>query len=230
MKNIAIVTARGGSKRIPKKNIKDFLGKPILAYSIEAAINSKCFDEVMVSTDDSEIAEVSKKLGAKVPFYRSKENSSDFATTSDALLEVINNYKSSGINFENACCIYPTAPFITSKTIDDSFKIFLSKDADSLIPVVKFGYPIQRAFKKDGDYLKMFHPENVNKRSQDLEPAYHDVGQFYWFKVNEFLKNKILITDKTTFIEISELNTQDIDNEEDWKIAELKYKILYGKK
>jgi pseudaminic acid cytidylyltransferase len=230
MKNLAIITARGGSKRIPKKNIRDFLGRPIIAYSIEAAINSGCFNEVMVSTDDSEIADLSVKIGAKVPFFRSEKNSDDYATTSDVLLEVLNTYKSKGIEFENACCIYPAAPFITSEILGDSYKVFSNKDFDSLIPVVKFSYPVQRAFKKKGDYIEMNQPENINKRSQDLEPMYHDAGQFCWFRVKEFLINKNLITGKTAFFEIPELNSQDIDNEEDWKIAELKYKFLQGNK
>jgi N-acylneuraminate cytidylyltransferase len=230
MKNLAIITARGGSKRIPKKNIKDFLGKPIIAYSIEAAITSKCFDEVMVSTDDSEIVEIANKFGAKIPFLRSKKNSDDYATTSDVLLEVLDTYKSNGFVFENACCIYPTAPFVSSKVIEDSYKIFSGKDSVSLIPVVRFSYPIQRAFKKEGDYIKMIQPEHINSRSQDLEPLFHDAGQFYWFRIKEFLENKNLITDKTSYIEISELNSHDIDNKEDWKIAELKYKYLFGNK
>ena len=230
MKNLAIITARGGSKRIPKKNIRDFLGKPVIAYSIESAIKSNCFDEVMVSTDDIEIAEVSKLYGANVPFYRSKKNSNDFATTSEVLQEVINCYIVKEMVFDCACCIYPTAPFVTPAILENAYNIFLSKDADTLMPVVKFSYPVQRAFKKEGDYIKMLNPENINNRSQELEPAYHDAGQFYWFKVKEFLENKNLITNKTAFIDVSELNSQDIDNEEDWKIAEIKYKIIYGNK
>jgi pseudaminic acid cytidylyltransferase len=228
MKNIAIIPARGGSKRIPKKNIRNFLGKSVIAYSIEAAINSKCFDEVMVSTDNAEIAGISKKYGAKIPFYRSEENSDDFATTSDVLLEVITSYKSIGIEFDYGCCIYPAAPFVTPEIIRGSFKKFIDIDAYSLIPVVKFGYPIQRAFKKEGDYIKMFHQEYIDTRSQDLESSYHDAGQFCWFQVEEFLNGKNLITDKTAFYEISEFNSQDIDNEEDWKMAELKYNLIFG--
>lgn len=230
MKNIAIITARGGSKRIPKKNIKDFLGKPVIAYSIEAAVNSGCFDEVMVSTDNKEIANISEIFGAKVPFLRTEKNSDDFATTSDALLEVLKNYSEMGFEFENACCIYPAAPFITQDIIKKTYQEFKAKDAHSLIPVVRYGYPIQRAFKIEGRFLKMFYPENINKRSQDLEAAYHDAGQFYWFRVKEFLVNKSIITDKTAYYEIPEQYVQDIDTESDWNIAELKYQILSKKK
>ncbi|MBI5403289.1 MAG: pseudaminic acid cytidylyltransferase [Ignavibacteriae bacterium] len=229
MKNIAIITARGGSKRIPGKNIRDFLGKPVIAYSIEAAVNSGCFDEVMVSTDDKEIAAVSEKYGAKIPFFRSEKNSDDFATTSEVLTEVLGRYIESGFKFDNACCIYPAAPFIKTDTIKKAFKEFIDEDAYALMPVVRFGYPIQRAFKTDGHFLKLLQPENINKRSQDLEPAYHDAGQFYWLRIKEFLVNKSIITDKTAYYEIPELYAQDIDDESDWNIAELKYKIISQK-
>lgn len=229
MKNIAIITARGGSKRIPGKNIRDFLGKPVIAYSIEAAVSSGCFDEVMVSTDDKEIAGISERYGARVPFFRSEKNSDDFATTSDVLSEVLGKYIETGIEYKNACCIYPAAPFITADIIIKCYKEFTGKDADSLMPVVRFSYPIQRAFKTDGNFLKMLYPENINRRSQDLEPAYHDAGQFYWFRVKEFLVNKSIITDKTAYYEIPELYAQDIDSESDWKLAELKYKIISQK-
>lgn len=228
MKNkIAIITARGGSKRIPGKNIKDFLGKPIIAYSIEAALKSDLFDEVMVSTDDEEIVEISKKYGANIPFLRSKETSNDFATTAEVLIEVINDYKKTGKEFEYGCCIYPTAPFINSTVLSDSFKKIIDGKSDSLIPVVRYSYPVQRALRiNDNNLLEFISGENKNKRSQDLEAAYHDAGQFYWFKINRFLETKSLFSDKTTFIKIPESECQDIDNEEDWKIAELKYSLI----
>lgn len=229
MKNIAIITARGGSKRIPGKNIRDFLGKPVIVYSIEAAINSECFEEVMVSTDDKEIAAISEKYGAKIPFFRSGKNSDDFATTSDVLAEVLGKYIKMGIKYDNACCIYPTAPFITADIVKKTYKEYTDKDAYALMPVVRFSYPIQRAFKTDGHFLRMLQPENINRRSQDLEPSYHDAGQFYWLRVKEFLVNKSIITDKTAYYEIPEIYAQDIDSESDWKIAELKYKILSKK-
>lgn len=223
-KNITIIPARGGSKRIPRKNIKDFLGKPIIAYSIEAALQSELFNEVMVSTDNEEIAEVAKKYGAKIPFMRSKKNADDFATTADVLIEVLTEYKKHNRDFEYMCCIYPTAPFVTDQKLIDSFNLMIEKGADSVIPVVKFSYPIQRAFRiNDKNQLEYIWPENINKRSQDLEPFYHDAGQFYWYKVDSFLSKKSLDElVKIPFI-LKETEVQDIDNEEDWKIAKLKY-------
>lgn len=225
-KKIAIITARSGSKRIPNKNIRNFNGKPIIAYSIETAINSNIFNEVMVSTDSREIAEIAKKFGAKVPFFRSKENSDDFSSTADVIYEVLNNYKKINQPFDIACCVYPTAVFINEKKLKIGLEKIENSDFDSLIPVVKFSYPIQRALKIKDDNLHFFLPENINKRSQDLESAYHDCGQFYFLKVDKFLENKKIFGDKSTFIEIAESEVQDIDNEEDWKIAEIKYQIL----
>jgi len=222
---IAIIPARGGSKRIPKKNIKDFLGKPIISYSITAALKSKLFDEIMASTDDMQIAEISKSLGAKVPFMRSKENSNDYAGTSDVILEVLDKYKENGNIFDYCCCIYPTAPFITPEKLKKSFELFKVKDYDSLFPVVKYSYPIQRSYKFVNDKISMVWPENYSKRSQDLEQIYHDAGQFYWLKVEEFIKKKQIYTDNSGAIVFSELEVQDIDNEEDWKLAEMKFKL-----
>jgi N-acylneuraminate cytidylyltransferase len=225
MKSIAIIPARGGSKRIPRKNIKDFLGKPIISYSIQAALDSKLFDEVMVSTNDSEIVEISKKLGASVPFLRSEKTSDDFANTSDVLIEVIEEYEKHGKEFNYLCCIYPTAPFVTPEKLKQSLNLMLEKKADSLIPVVKYNYPIQRALKIKNKKLKYYFQENINKRSQDLELAYQDAGQFYWIKTEVLLKQNSLITRNTVAFEISELEAQDIDNEIDWRLAELKFML-----
>lgn len=227
--SIAIIPARGGSKRIPRKNIKDFLGKPIIAYSIEAALNSKLFTEVMVSTDDGEIAEIAKKYGAIVPFLRTNKNSDDFATTADVLSEVLNEYKKLEKEFDNLCCIYPTAPFVTSQKLKDSFNLMIEKKADSVIPVVKFSYPIQRAFRiTEENKLEYIWPENINKRSQDLELTYHDAGQFYWLKTKSFLLNQSLICGSSIPFIIDEISVQDIDCEADFKIAKLKYKLIEG--
>jgi pseudaminic acid cytidylyltransferase len=225
-KSVAIITARGGSKRIPRKNIRDFLGKPIIAYSISAALEAGCFDEIMVSTDDEEIAEVAKKYGAVVPFFRSAERSDDFATTTDVLLEVLTSYGEIGKFFELACCLYPTAPFVTAEKLRTGYTTLLEHDASSAFPVVRFGYPIQRALKIENDFLHMIWPENISARSQDLMPAYHDTGQFYWFNVKRFLESKQLFSSRTVPIIVSESEVQDIDTEEDWKIAEMKYRIL----
>ena len=225
MSNIAVITARGGSKRIPRKNIRNFCGKPIIAYSIEAAVESGLFDEVMVSTDDDEIADISKKYGANVPFFRSAETSDDYATTRDVLIEVLNTYKKLGSTFDHICCIYPTAPFVTSQKLRDSFEVLRRSGTDGVEPVVKFGYPPQRGFTIDENgCLKCIHPEYSRSRSQDLEPIYHDAGQFYWYKVEEcFFSRKDSFNLGT--IVLPENEVQDIDTESDWILAELKYKL-----
>lgn len=229
MKTLAMITARGGSKRIPRKNIKEFNGKPIMAYSIEAAIQSGAFDEVMVSTDDHEIAEIAKKYGASVPFMRSEKTANDFATTVDVIDEVINEYHNLGKDFDLFACIYPTAPFITSDKLKEAVEKLSSSDADSLIPVVRFSYPPQRAMEIHDGRLVFRQPENLSKRSQDLEPHYHDAGQFYVVRTESFLKNKGIMVGQILPMELSELEVQDIDNEVDWKLAEMKYKLLQDK-
>lgn len=223
--NLAIITARGGSKRIPRKNCKDFLGKPIIAYSIETAINSKLFDVVMVSTDDAEIAEIAKKYGAQVPFLRSEKNSDDYAGTTDVIEEVLLTYSNLGVVFQNTCCLYPTAPLIKIDSLIKSYNLMIEKNYNSVYPVCAFSYPIQRSLRISNDKISMLWTENLTKRSQDLEPCYHDAGQFYWVKTEYFLNEKKILSDNTGAIIISELEVQDIDNETDWKLAELKYKI-----
>ena len=228
MSSIAIITARGGSKRIPKKNIKEFCGKPIIAYSIEAALNSGVFDEVMVSTDSEEIAAISKQYGANVPFLRSEATSNDFATTADVLTEVINEYKELGIEYDSFCCLYPTAPFVTAKKLKDAMKSFGNSDCDSLISVVQFSFPPQRAFVINDGTLRYQYPENAMKRSQDLEPIYHDCGQFYICNVDMFMEKKTLVSEKTVPFIIPDEEVQDIDNMSDWLIAEAKYRVLHN--
>lgn len=227
MKNIAIITARGGSKRIPRKNIKDFCGKPIIAYSIESALKSNLFEEVMVSTEDEEIASIAIKYGARVPFRRSEKAADDYATTADVIKEVILEYQKRNIVFENLCCIYPTAPFITADKLVKCMQIFIDKDVDSLVPIVKFSYPPQRCFVMDNEQKISYKwKENTNKRSQDLEQLYHDAGQFYFCKINKFLSNQYLISDNSYGYIVDEMEVQDIDNLDDWNIAEMKYKIM----
>ncbi|MDA8810279.1 pseudaminic acid cytidylyltransferase, partial [Flavobacteriaceae bacterium] len=185
MSNICIIPARGGSKRIQKKNIKPFLGKPIIAYSIEAAINSNLFDEVMVSTDDKEIEEVALRFGAKVPFLRSKKNSDDFSGTVDVIIEVLKNYNIADNENHNICCLYPTAPMVTIDSIKSALELLVDKKYDTVFPVTKFSYPIQRALKiAENQKVSMIWPENMSKRSQDLPSSYHDAGQFYWMTSN----------------------------------------------
>ena len=227
MPNLCIIPARGGSKRIPRKNIKDFLGKPIIAYSIEAALRSELFDEVMVSTDDAQIAEVAIKYGAKVPFTRSEKNSNDFATTFEVIEEVVLKYKSLGLIFEYTCCLYSCAPFVNSIKLCKSFETMLNGKFDSVFPVMAFGSPIQRALKLRNDKkTDFYYPEHSLARSQDLVPSFHDAGQFYWMATEKCLGQKKIITNNTGSIIISEIEGQDIDNEIDWKLAELKYELL----
>lgn len=226
MKTVAIITARGGSKRIPGKNIREFCGKPIIAYSIEAALASGIFDVVMVSTDDERIAETARKYGAEAPFMRSKETSDDFATTNDVLLEVLETYEKHGICFDIACCMYPTAPFVTAEKLKDAVGRLMDSDADTLIPVVAFSYPPQRAMVVREGRLVFEYPEYLDSRSQDLEPHFHDAGQFYVFRTGAFRKNRRLMVGNILPYEISELEVQDIDSRTDWEIAEMKYRLM----
>jgi pseudaminic acid cytidylyltransferase len=224
MSNLCIIPARGGSKRIPRKNIKDFLGKPIIAYSILAAIESKLFDEVMVSTDDIEIAEIAFKYGALVPFLRSEINSTDFSNTVDVICEVIENYNNLGKTFTNICCLYPTAPLINFENIRSAYDLMINNKFSTVFPVTVFSFPILRALKVDEKQkVDMIWPENKTKRSQDLEQCYHDAGQFYWLKSHDIAINNQLYTENSGVIILSEMDVQDIDNDVDWTLAELKF-------
>lgn len=226
MANLAIIPARGGSKRIPQKNIKNFFGKPIIAYSIDAALRSNLFSEVMVSTDDDEIAKIAIKYGAKVPFLRGCKNANDFAVLADVIDEVIHDYTKNGVEFKNFCCILPTAPLLTFDKIIKGYDKFIEGDFDSVFPVLEFSFPIQRSLKVENNKVVMVWNEHLNTRSQDLEPRFHDSGQFYWMKTSSFLVSKKLFTDNSGAIVISELYAQDIDTETDWKLAEIKYKLM----
>ncbi len=223
MDNIAIITARGGSKRIPKKNIREFCGRPIIEYSIRAALESKLFDEVMVSTDSEEIAEISKQCGASVPFFRSAQNSNDYAITADVINEVIIEYEKLGKRFDTLCCIYPTAPFVTAKKLSDAYNEMKKNNADSAMTVVRYGFPPQRAVVIRNGKIEFQYPEYYRTRSQDLEPIYHDCGQFYFCNVDAFKKYKTMITPNCVPFVVSEEEVQDIDNISDWNIAEMKY-------
>ncbi len=222
MKNLCIIPARGGSKRIPRKNIKPFMGKPIIAYSIEAALKSGLFDEVMVSTDDVEIAEVAKQHGASVPFLRSEKTANDYAGLTDVIDEVVATYKEGNLIFDNYCCLLSTAPFVNSDLLKKSYKLFVEKEFDTLRPIVRFDYPIQRAYRMDENNVVSFmQPEFLNTRSQDLEKAYHDAGLFYWGTCSVGFKGN-----KWGGCLIDESVCQDIDTEDDWRMAELKFKLL----
>jgi N-acylneuraminate cytidylyltransferase len=223
MKNLAIIPARGGSKRIPRKNVKPFMGKPILAYSIENALATELFDEVMVSTDDPEIMEVAKQYGASVPFVRTEKTANDFASLADVIHEVVDMYVERGQTFDNMCCILATCPLVKASYISEAYQKLINSDFISVYPVVQFSYPILRSLKMDehGE-VSMNWPEYAKTRSQDLAPAYHDSGTFYWHKVDAWMSGKR----KGGGIVIAEDLVQDIDTEEDWRMAELKYQLM----
>lgn len=227
MASLAIIPARGGSKRIPRKNIKEFLGKPIIAYSIETAISSGLFDEIMVSTNDKEIAEIALQYGAKVPFFRSLENSSDVATTFEVIEEVLFQYKQTGLEFDFVCCLYPCAPFVTKFILKDAFWKLTNQLYDLVFPITKFSSPIQRAIRIENNKAKFVNPEYISFRTQDFEKKYFDSGQFYFFKPDVILNAKSIIVDNSGFIILDKNNVEDIDDIEDWVAAESKYKISH---
>lgn len=230
IRRLAVITARGGSKRIPKKNIREFCGRPIIGYSIQAAKDAGVFDTVMVSTDSEEIAEIAKSEGAEVPFLRSDATAGDYASTSDVILEVLLQYEARGEVFDEVCCIYPTAPFVTGEKLKDAVNVMEEKKYDSVMPVTPFSFPPLRGMVLDGDKISYKWEKYEDYRSQDLETIYHDCGQFYVLNTEVFKQTKKLVTKNTGAIEISELEMQDIDNEIDWKLAELKYELLRERK
>ena len=226
--SLAIIPARGGSKRIPRKNIRLFLGKPVISYPIKAALESRLFDEVMVSTDDDEIAEVARQFGAKVPFMRSKNNADDMATTADVLLEVLEQYLKAGKKFDWCVCIYPVTPLLDSVILKEAFENFEQSDADTLIPVIRYSHPIQRSiFIDDEGKFRYVNPEYRLTRTQDLPPRFHDAGQFFYFRVQPFLSNKQIVSDNTLAYELPENTIQDIDTEDDWRMAEIKFRCVH---
>lgn len=230
-KNIAIIPARGGSKRIPRKNIKPFNGIPILGYSIKAALDSGLFHTVMVSTDDIEIKHVAESLGAKVPFFRSAKASDDYAPIMDVLEDVFSAYKERTLMFDHCCCILATAPLIQIKDIQEAYTQLLS-DASlhAVVPVAPFSYPIQRALKIENGIVSMVLPENINVRSNDLEPRFHDAGQFFWVKASECAGGKSIFSMRCKPIILGLNQVQDIDTEEDWVVAEYKYSLMKSNK
>lgn len=227
MSSIAIIPARGGSRRIPRKNIRSFCGKPIIHYPIHTAIKSGLFKDVIVSTDDAEIAAVAKAAGAHIPFLRSARNSNDTATTASVLQEVLGELQRRGTECDRFCCIYPTTPLLNLQTLAASERLLDDPEVSSVQPVVRFGFPPQRAVRiKPCGRLEWLHPEHALTRSQDLEPQFHDAGQFYWWKTSQFLSGGLLVGENTRAYEMSELEAQDIDNEADWCAAEYKYRML----
>ncbi|MEI5638183.1 MULTISPECIES: pseudaminic acid cytidylyltransferase [unclassified Pseudoalteromonas] len=225
--NIAIIPARGGSKRIPRKNIKDFHGKPMIAYSIEAALISGCFDEVCVSTDDNEIAEVALRYGATIPFIRPTELADDYASTQDVMTHALNWYKQNNRVITHVCCIYATAPFITPEALQNGLSALKSDDLDYAFSATSYSFPIQRAIKlTEQGTVEMFQPEHLSTRSQDLEEAYHDAGQFYWGTAPAFINRKPFFSSRAKAILLPRKYVQDIDTQEDWELAEALFKAL----
>jgi N-acylneuraminate cytidylyltransferase len=229
MKKICIIPARSGSKRLPGKNIKEFHGRPIISYSIELAIKSKLFNEVIVSTDDNEIAEIAKKYGANVPFMRSKKNSNDYATTYDVLEEVIDYYKTKNLFFEYICCLYPAAPLIKEEFMINCFKQILKNKNTTVFPALKFDYPILKAFSLEHENLNFLFPENKNRRTQDTKIFYHDAGQFYWINTNKLFEHKEILTTDSFGLVIPSIYAQDIDCINDWMLAEIKFDYIKKK-
>lgn len=226
---VAIIPARGGSKRIPRKNIKDFCGKPMISYSIQAALDSKLFDRVIVSTDDDAIAKVAKDYGAEVPFMRPPELSDDYTATIPVISHAIQELQKE-VPVEIACCIYATAPFIQVKYLSEAYESLLANESLYSFSTTSFTFPIQRAIKLDNNkHVEMFYPEYLTTRSQDLEEAYHDAGQFYFGTAQAWLSNKPIFSKESTAVILPRYMVQDIDTLEDFKRAELMYKVLQEK-
>lgn len=228
---LAVIPARGGSKRIPRKNIKEFCGKPIIAWSIETAIKSGCFDRVIVSTDDEEIANIARKWGAEVPFVRPKELSDDYVGTTAVVRHAIEWFNNQGVVFEYVCCIYATAPFIKEEDIQQGFEILKNCGSYYTFTVTSYPFPIQRAVKiTNNGRLEMFQPEHSTTRSQDLEEAYHDAGQFYWGISEAWIEEQTLFSHQAAPIILPRHRVQDIDTYEDWVRAEFMFHLLQQNK
>ncbi len=226
-KKVAVIPARGGSKRIPHKNIKDFCGQPIIAYSIQAAQKSGIFDRIIVFTDDSDIADTALKYSAEVPFMRPASLSDDFTGTVPVINHAINRLKEDGEDIEYVCCIYATAPFIQSKYLREGYDKLIKSGKSFAFTITTYSFPIQRSVRilEDGS-LDAFYPEFFETRSQDLEEAYHDAGQFYWGRVESFLNNEILFSPVSVPVLLPRYLVQDIDTLEDWKRTELMYQVI----
>lgn len=226
MKRLCVIPARGGSKRIPRKNLKDFRGRPIIAWSIEAALDSALFHTVMVSTDDSEIADVARSYGAAVPFMRSATTANDHATTADVLLEVLNEFDRSGLTFDTVCCLYATAPFVTVERLHKAVGHVEQEGWDCAFPIVPFSHPVQRALVKGLDGVEYAYPEYAAMRSQDLDPRFQDAGQFYVFQPATLQSTGRMMGNRAYGMVIPETEAQDLDTETDWVIAELKFDLF----
>ena len=225
---LAVIPARGGSKRIPRKNIKEFHGKPMIAWSIQAALNSSCIDEVWVSTDDDEIAAIAQSYGAKIPFIRPANLADDFATTADVMQHAVQAYQTQYQQLPNyVCCLYATAPFVQRQDLQKGFELIQTKSLDYVFSATSYPFPIQRAIKLDKDgAVNMFSPEHFNTRSQDLEEAWHDAGQFYWGRSEAWLSKARIFSPQSSTVALPRFRVQDIDTSEDWQRAELMAQLL----
>lgn len=222
---ICVIPARGGSKRIPRKNIKTFGGQPLISWSINAALQSGCFNRVIVSTDDAEISEVAKAYGAEVPFIRPSELSDDYVGTIPVIAHAIDWQNANGPQVSEACCIYATAPFVQADDIERGLTTLLNCGVDYAFSVTHYAFPIQRAIRKTlNQRVEMFQPQYLNTRSQDLEEAWHDAGQFYWGRAAAWLEQKPLFGPDATPVPLPRHRVQDIDTPEDWTRAELMFK------
>lgn len=226
---LAVIPARGGSKRIPRKNIRLFAGRPILAWPIRAALDSGLFATVMVSTEDEEIARVAREAGAQTPFLRSLHTADDQAALLDVLAEVVGTYRARDEHFDMVCCLLPTATLVTAERLRTGHAMFATGAFDSVFPVTRFPAPIQRALRRDDQgMISMFQPEHYSSRSQDLEPAYHDAGQFYWMSDQTCLDRTPTFSGRAGSFVLDETEVQDIDTEVDWRLAELKHQLLHS--
>nr|WP_206202737.1 pseudaminic acid cytidylyltransferase [Thioalkalivibrio sp. XN279] len=226
---MAVLPARGSSKRIPRKNIREFCGKPIIAWSIEAALEAGCFDRVLVSTDDAEIAAVARDHGAETPFIRPAELSDDYTPTIPVIAHAIRWQEAQGGAVQAACCIYATAPFCRAEDLRQGASLLAADALDYVFPVVAYGFPIQRALRITSDgRAEMFQPGHFAARSQDLEPAYHDAGQWYWGTREAWLEGRPIFSPAARTVVLPSGRVQDIDTLDDWYEAELKFRALAG--
>jgi N-acylneuraminate cytidylyltransferase len=224
---LAVIPARGGSKRIPRKNIKLFCGKPMIAWSIEAALQSGCFDQIVVSTDDAEISEVARQHGAQVPFMRPAELSDDHTGTTAVIAHAIDWFKQRGQPPQQVCCLYATAPFVSVEDLRQGLTVLTESACDYAFSVTSYAFPIQRAIRiNDAGRVQMFNPEHFNTRSQDLEEAYHDAGQFYWGRAEAWLQERIIFSSASAPVLLPRHRVQDIDTPQDWVRAEWMFKAL----
>lgn len=226
---LAVIPARGGSKRIPRKNIKSFCGKPMIAWSIEAALQSACFDQIVVTTDDAEIADVARQCGAQVPFLRPAALSDDHTGTTAVIAHAINWFAEQGQPPGQVCCLYATAPFVAAEDLRTGLKALTESGADYAFSVTSYAFPIQRAIRITPDSrVEMFNPEHFATRSQDLEEAYHDAGQFYWGKANAWQQGNIIFSPASAPVMMPRHRVQDIDTPEDWLRAEWLFKAMHA--